>query len=139
MGGLATSLGLAPTNQRRVCVFLALPRHARIVISQSRRLAFHATARLQGGVLPAPRARPLVGFVLDGVRSGDLATRFAEVLGAVAERKVAERAQQERGRVVVVGGGKVALLAEGVEVFEDKLSSLSILPERIGGAREPEV
>ena len=70
---------------------------------------------------------PLVGFVLDEVHRGDLAARFAEALGAVAERNVAERAQQERGCVGVFGGGKVALLAEGVEVFEDELNSLSLL------------
>ena len=112
-----------------------LPRRARIVfllLPRSRRLAFHTAAHLRGGVLPAPQARPLarelVGFVLGEVRGDDLAARFAEALGAVAERKVAERAQQERGRVVVVvvGGGKVALLTEGVEVLEDKWNSLSL-------------
>ena len=37
-----------------------------------------------------------------------------------------ERAQQERGRGVAVGGGELALLAEDVEVLEDKLNSLSL-------------
>ena len=83
--------------------------------------------RLRGGVLPAPRARLLVGFVLDEVHRDYLAARSAEALGAVAERKVAERAQQERWRVVVVGGGEVALLAEGVEVLEDKWNSSLLL------------
>ena len=46
---------------------------------------------------------------------------FAEALDAVVEREVAERAPQERGRVVVIGsGGKLALLAEDVEVLKDR-------------------
>ena len=69
-----------------------------------------------------------MGFVLDEVRRDDLSARFAEALGAVVEREVAERAQQERGRVVVVvGGGRLRILAEGVEVLEDKWNSLSLL------------
>ena len=80
-------------------------------------LAFYAAVCLRQGVLPAPRTRPLAGFVLNEVRRNDLPARFAEALGAVVERKIAERAQQERGRVAVGGGGKLALLAEGVEVL----------------------
>ena len=63
-------------------------------------------------------ARPLVDFVLDEVCCGDLATRFAEALGAVTEQDATERAQQD--------GGEVALLADGVEAIEDKWGSLSL-------------
>ena len=38
--------------------------------------------------------------------------------GAVVEREVAERAQQEDMRVV--GGGRLAILAEGAKVFADR-------------------
>ena len=80
----------------------------------------YAEACLRQGARPVPRARLLVGFVLDEVRREDLTTRSTEALGDVVEREAAERAHQEHGCDVVVGGGrKVALLSEGVEVLED--------------------
>ena len=68
-------LGLSPANQRRVCHFLALLRRARIVFFQPQRLTFHAAACLRESVLPEPRARLLMGFVLDEVRREDFAAR----------------------------------------------------------------
>ena len=91
--------------------FFALPRRARILSPQHGCWNFPAATSLRQGVLSAPLARLLAGFVLDEVRRDDLPARSAEAPGAVVEREVAERSQQERGRVVVV---------EGVEVLEDK-------------------
>ena len=118
LGGLATSLGLSPANQRGVCYFFCATAACAYRDFPIAAAGFSRRSAPPRGRPSAPRARPLVGFVLDEVRRDDLAAGFAEALGAVAERKVAERSHEERGRVIV-GGGKVALLAERVGVLED--------------------
>ena len=126
---LGSWLGLSPRPISAAFIFLgATAACAYRFLFQPLRLDFYAAARLREGVLPPPRARLLVGFVLNEVRRDDLVARFAEALDAAVKREVVERAQPERGRAIVGGGGggKLTLFAEGVEVLENKWNSLSL-------------